>query len=134
MAEEGIGDSIHVRALPWDQYYHLTKAVHDRHDGVVATIFWQVHDGVNVDLLPWGLWDWQRLVQTSQLTCVGLVALTNVTVLTVPTYVIPHVWPGVPLSNHCISAVYNKMAMHIMEPVQYHQHQSPWYKQTPLVS
>ena len=54
MSEEGISDSVHVRTLQWDQHYHLTKVVHDCHDCVVATVFWQVRDEVHVDLLPLG--------------------------------------------------------------------------------
>ena len=55
VAEEGISISIHVRALQWDQHYHLTKSVHKHHDSAVATVFWQVSDEIDVDLLPWGL-------------------------------------------------------------------------------
>ena len=111
MAEEGVGHCFYFRASQRHKHDHLTKTVHDRHDGVVAAVFRQVRDEVDVDLLPRGLRDWQWLVQPSQLTCVGLVALTNIATLTVPTYGIPHTWPVVPLSNHCVSAVHSKMAM-----------------------
>ena len=82
LAEEGIGHCFYLRISQQHQHDHLTKTVHDRHDGVVATVFGQVRDEVNVDLLPRGLRDWQWLIQTSQLTCVGLVVLTNVAALT----------------------------------------------------
>ena len=65
--------------------------------------------------------------------CVGIVALTNIAALTVPTYVIPHAWPVVLLSNHCISVVNTKMAMRVMELVQYRRHQSLGYEQMSLV-
>ena len=132
VTKEGTSDGVHIPASQWDQCHHLTKTVHDHHDSVVAAIFRLVHDKVDVDLLLRGLWDWQWLVQTGQLTCVGLVALTNVTALTVPTYVIPHACPVVLLSNHWVSAVHTKMTTHIMELVQYCWRQSLWYKQTPL--
>ena len=64
--------------------------------------------------------------------CVGLVMLTNITALTVSKFVTPHVWLVVPLSNHCISAVQTKMAMGIMELVQYHQHQALGTNKPPL--
>ena len=115
VVEEGISDSIHICALQWDQHYHLTKVVHNRHDGVVAAVFRQVCDEVNVDLLPQALWNWQQFVQASQIVCIGLVALTNVTALTVLTYIIPHAWPAVLLSNHCVSSVYTNMATCIMK-------------------
>ena len=107
--------------------------VHDGHDGVIAAIFWQVRDKVKVNLLPWGLRDWQQLVQPRQFTCIGLNALTNIAVLTVPTYIIPHVWPIVLLSNHCVGAVHPKMATHIMELVLFHWHQRFWYEKMSLV-
>ena len=56
MAEEGISNSIYVHALQWDQQYHLTKVIHDHHDGVVAAVFQQVRDLLTVDLLTRGLW------------------------------------------------------------------------------
>ena len=117
MAEEGIGYCVYVRTLQRHQRNHLTKMVHNRHDGVVAAVFRQVRDEVDVDLLPRGLRNWQWLVQASQLTCVSLVALTNIAVLAVPTYGIPHTWPVVPLSNHSVSAVHPKMATRVMELV-----------------
>ena len=61
-----------------------------------------------------------------------LIALTNVTALAVPTYVITHVVPLVLPRNNCISAVHSKMAMHIMELVQYRWYQSLWYNQATL--
>ena len=133
VAEEGVGHRIHVHTLQQYQHDHFTKTVHDRHNGVVATVFRQVRDKVDVDLLPWGLQNWQWLVQTGQLTCVGLVAPTNIAALTVPTYGIPHAWPVVPLSNHCVSAVHPKMTTRVMELVQHHRHQSLGYEQTSLV-
>ena len=63
----------------------------------------------------------------------GLAALTNIAVLTVPTYGIPHAWPVVPLSNHFVSAVHPKMVTRVMELVQHRQHQSLGYEQTSLV-
>ena len=107
--------------------------VYDRHDGVVAAVFRQVRDEVDVDLLPRGLRNWQWLIQTSQLTCVGLVTLTNIAALTVPAYGIPHTWPEVLLGNHCVSAVHPKMATHVMELVQHRWYQSRGYEQTSLV-
>ena len=83
VAEEGIGYGTHVCTLQRDQHYHLPKMVHDHHDGVVPVVFWQVRDEVDVGLLPQGLQNWQRLVQTSQPTCVGLVLLANITALTI---------------------------------------------------
>ena len=56
-------------------------------------------------------------VQPSQFTCVGIVVLTNIAVLTVPTYIVPQVWPIVPLSNHYKSVVHAKMATCVMELV-----------------
>ena len=119
VAEEGISYSIHVHTLQGDQHYHLTKAVHYRHDGVIAAVFRQVRDKVDLHLLPQDLWCWQPLVQTAQLAGVRLVVLTNIAVLTMPMYAIPHAWPVVPLSNHCISAVHTKMATCIIELMQY---------------
>ena len=55
MVEEDIVKSVHIHTLQQDQHYHLTKAVHDHHDGVVAAVFRQVCDEVDVDLLPRGL-------------------------------------------------------------------------------
>ena len=133
MVEEGISNSIRVYALQWDQHYHLTKSVHKHHDSVVAAVFRQVRDEVDVNLLTRGLRNWQWLVQASQLTCVKFVALTNIAVLTMLTYVIPHAWPVVPLSSHCVSALHTKMATHVMELVKHHQHQSLGYKQMFLV-
>ena len=52
VVKEGISNGVHIRALQWNQYHHLTKAVHDRNGAVVAAIFQQVRDEVNVDLLP----------------------------------------------------------------------------------
>ena len=65
VAEEGVGHWFYVRTSQRHQHDHLTKTVHDHHDGVVAAVFWQVRDEVNVDLLPWGLQNWQGLVETS---------------------------------------------------------------------
>ena len=39
VVKEDIEYSIHVHTLQWDQHYHLTKMVHNCHDGVVATVF-----------------------------------------------------------------------------------------------
>ena len=39
VAEEGVGHRIHFRTLQQYQHGHLTKTVHDRHDGVVAAVF-----------------------------------------------------------------------------------------------
>ena len=133
VAEEGVGHHVHVHISQWYQHNHLTKMVHGRHDGLVAAVFRQVRDKVDVDLLPWGLQNWQWLVQTGQFSCVGLVVLTNIAALTVLTYIIPHAWPVVPLSNHCVSAVYPKMATRVMELVQHRWHQSLGYEQTSLV-
>ena len=72
MVEEGIDQGIHVHTLQRDQHYHLTKMVHDHHDGVLAAVFWQVHDKVNVDLLPWGLQYWQWLGRPASLQVLGL--------------------------------------------------------------
>ena len=44
VVEEGISDSVHICALQWDHHYHLTKVVHDQHDGVVTAVFRQVRD------------------------------------------------------------------------------------------
>ena len=57
-AEQGISSSVHVHALQRDQHYHLAKIVHDCHDGIIATKFRQVHDEVDMDLLPRGLQEW----------------------------------------------------------------------------
>ena len=59
VAEEGVGHRIHVHTLQQYQYNHLTKAVHYRHDSVIAAVFRQVRDEVDVDLLPRGLRNWQ---------------------------------------------------------------------------
>ena len=133
MAKEGVGHCFYFRTSQRYQHDHLTKTVHDRHNGVVAAVFRQVRDEVDVDLLPRGLRDWQWLVQPSQLTCVSLVALTNIAALAVPTYGIPHTWPVVPLSNHCVSAVHPKMATRVMELVQHCRYQSRGYEQASLV-
>ena len=39
VVEKGIGYSIYVYTLQQDQHYHLTKTIHDCHDGVVAAVF-----------------------------------------------------------------------------------------------
>ena len=59
VAEEGIGHYVYVHTSQRHQHDQLTKTVYDRHDGVVATVFRQVRDEVDVDLLPWGLQNWQ---------------------------------------------------------------------------
>ena len=133
VAEEGISHCVYIRTSQRHQHDHLTKTVHDRQNGVVAAVFRQVRDEVDVDLLPQGLRNWQWLVQASQLTCVSLVALTNIAALTVPAYGIPHTWPVIPFSNHCVSVVHPQMATRIMELVQHHRYQSFGYKQTSLV-
>ena len=104
--------------------------VHNRHNGVVAAVFQYVRDEVDADFIPQGIWDWQRLVQSNQFMCMGLIAQTNVAALTVPIYIITHVWQIALLGNHCISAVHPSLAMCILELVQYYGHQSLWYKQT----
>ena len=58
VAEEGIGYCVYVRTSQRYQHDHFTEAVHDRHNGVVAAVFRQVRDEVDVDLLPRGLRNW----------------------------------------------------------------------------
>ena len=58
VAKEGVGHCFYLRTSQWYQHDHLTKTVHDRHNGVVAAVFRQVRDEVDVDLLPRGLWNW----------------------------------------------------------------------------
>ena len=59
MAKEGVGHCFYFRTLQRYQHDHLTKTVYDRHNGVVAAVFRQVRDEVDVDLLPRGLRNWQ---------------------------------------------------------------------------
>ena len=58
VVEEHVGHCVHIRTLQQYPHDHLTKMVHDRHDGVVAAVFRQVRDEVDVDLLPRGLRNW----------------------------------------------------------------------------
>ena len=58
VAEEGVGHCFYFRTLQRHQHDHFTKTVHDRHNGVVAAVFRQVRDEVDVDLLPRGLRNW----------------------------------------------------------------------------
>ena len=92
----------------------FTESIHAHHNGSIPIVFWKLHYEVDVDLFPWRLWYFQRLVQSCQFPCSHFEQLALLTFLTVHSYCVGHPWPIKLLPYHLLSTLLAKMSSGIM--------------------
>ena len=79
--------------------------------------------------MPWGLWAWKRLIQTSGLLSVRLSFLALYTLSTILKYSLSHIRPPESLLAHLEYPLLPKMSMLVMHLSQNIDHFVIWYHQ-----
>ena len=79
--------------------------------------------------MPWGLWAWKRLIQTSGLPSVWFPFLAPHTLFAILKYSLPHIGPPKPLVVHLQSSLLPKVPMLVMHLSQNIYYFVTWYHQ-----